>query len=100
MFNSPAKGAGQLFPSPAKGHVDPGLSGAQSSDAQALVDAALSGYYLRKDVNDVLVTKDPTIAEGSLAQSKVQNLTTDLAVRATTQQLADAIATKEPTITE
>ena len=27
MFNSPAGGSGELFPSPAKGHTDEGLTG-------------------------------------------------------------------------
>ena len=93
MFHSPANGAGELFPSPAKRHVDPGLSGAQSSDAKALVGAALSGYYPRSDVNDVLATKEPVIADGGLAQTKVANLVSDISARATTQQLANVIAT-------
>ena len=42
MFNSPAGGSGELFPSPAKGHIDEVLSGEQSSDAQTLIKTALS----------------------------------------------------------
>ncbi len=55
MFNSPAGGSsGELFPSPSKGHIDDGLSGEQSSDAQTLIDTALSGYYPKGDVNNLL----------------------------------------------
>ena len=72
MFNSPAQGgSGELSPSPAKGHIDEGLSGEQSSDAQTLRNTALSGYYPKGDVNNLLAWKQPTIGEGSLAQSKV-----------------------------
>ena len=46
----------------------------------------------------MLAGKQPNIGEGSLAQSKVQNLTSDLAAKASTQQLTDAIATREPVI--
>ena len=99
MFNSPAGGSGELFPSPAKGHTDQGLSGEQSSDAQTLIDSALSGYYPRGTVDNLLAGKQPTIAEGSLAQSKIKNLTGDLAAKASTQQLADGLAAKHPLIT-
>ncbi len=112
MFNSPAGGSGELFPSPVKGHTDEGLSGEQSSDTQTLIDSALSGYYQRGTVDNLLAGKQPTIGEGSLsqskvtnlvadlagkqpivgegslAQSKVHNLTSDLAAKASTQQLA------------
>ena len=54
MFNSPAGGSGELFPFPAKGHADQGLSGEQSSDAQTLIDSALSGYYPRGTVDNLL----------------------------------------------
>ncbi len=64
------------------------------------MDAALSGYYKRGETDDLLAGKEPTITAGSFAQSTVQNLRSDLAARATTQQLTDAIATREPTITE
>ena len=70
MFNSPG-GSGELFPSPAKGHTDEGLSGEQSSDAQTLIDSALSGYYPRGTADNLLAGKQPTIGEGSLSQSKV-----------------------------
>ena len=63
MFNSPAGGSGELFPSPAKGHTDPGLSGEQSSDAQTLIDSALSGYYPRGTVDDLLAGKQPAITK-------------------------------------
>ena len=43
--------------------------------------------------------KQPTIAEGRLAQSKIQNLTGDLAAKASSQQLADGLAQKHPLIT-
>ena len=99
MFNSPANGrAGELFPSPAKGHTDDGLSGEQSSDAQTLIDSALGGYYPRGTIDNLLAGKQPTIGEGSLSQSKVQHLTSDLATKASSQQLADAIATRQPLI--
>ena len=47
LHPSPAGGFGELFPSPAKGHVEdsPGLSDEQGAEAQALVNAALGGYY-------------------------------------------------------
>ena len=97
---SPAGGSGELFPSPAKGDYDnPGLSSAQGADAQALVDAALGGYYTRGETNDLLAGKEPAITEGSLAQTLVRNLTSDLAARATTQQLNDALAGKHPLLT-
>ena len=78
LHPSPAGGFGELFPSPAKGHVEdnPGLTDEQGAEAQALVNTALSGYYPRGDVNTLLST------------------------RATTQQLADAIATREPIFAE
>ena len=82
MFNSPAGGSGELFPSPAKGHTDQGLSGEQSSDAQTLIDSALSGYYPRGTVDNLLSGKQPTIGEGSLAHTKIQNLTSDLMAKA------------------
>ena len=63
MFNSPAGGSGELFPSPAKGHTDEGLSGEQSSDAQTLIDSALSGYYPRGTVDNLLAGKQSTIGE-------------------------------------
>ena len=49
---------------------------------------------------DAIATREPTIAENSLSQSKVQNLASTLLGKASTQQLADAIATREPTIGE
>ena len=79
MFNSPAGGSGELFPSPAKGHTDEGLSGEQTSDTQTLITSALSGYYPRGTIDALLSGKEPTIGEGSLAQTKVTNLVTDLA---------------------
>ena len=125
MFNRPAQGgSGELFPSPAKGHTDEGLSGEQSSNARTLINSALSGYYPRGTVDTLLSGKQPIIGEGSLAQSKVTNLVADLAgkqpaitegspaqskvtnlvadlsSKASSQQLADATATREPTITE
>ena len=67
MLNSPAGGSGELFPSPAKGHTDAGLSGEHSSDAQTMIDSALSGYYPRGTVDDLLAGKQPAITEGGLA---------------------------------
>ena len=61
MFNSPAGGSGELFPSPAKGDTDEGLSGEQSSYAQTMINLALSGYYPRGTVDDLLSGKQPTI---------------------------------------
>ena len=101
LHPSPAGGSGELFPSPAKGQQDnPGLTDEQGAKAQALVNAALGGYYTRGETNNLLAGKEPSIAEGGLAQSKIQNLTSDLAAKASSQQLADAIATQEPTITK
>ena len=111
MFNSPAGASGELFASPAKGHTDPGLSGEQSSDAQTLIDSALSGYYPRGTVDDLLATKEPTIGEGSLAQSKVTNLVADLAgkqpaitegglAQSKVTNLVADLAGKQPAITE
>ena len=79
MLNpSPAGGFGELFPSPAKGHQDnPGLTDEQGAEAQALVNAALGGYYMRGETNSLLAGKEPSIAEGGLAQVKVANLTSD-----------------------
>ena len=72
----PAGASDELFPSPAKSHYDnPGLSSAHGADVQALVDAALGGYYTRGETNDLL------------------------AARATTQQLNDALAGKHPLLT-
>ncbi len=101
LHPSPAGGFGELFPSPAKGHQDnPGLTDEQGAEAQALVNAALGGYYTRGETASLLAGKEPSIAEGSLAQSKIQSLTSDLAAKASSQQLADAIATREPIIAE
>ena len=101
MFNSPAGGSGgQLFPSPAKGHTNEGLSGEQSSDAQTLIDSALSGYYPRGTVDNLLSGKQPNIGEGSLAQSKVTNLVADLGAKALQADLVNGLAGKEPTIAE
>ena len=100
MFNSPAGGSGQLFPSPAKGHTNEGLSGEQSSDAQTLINSALSGYYPRGTVDALLAGKQPTITEGGLAQSKVTNLVADLGAKALQADLVSGLAGKEPTITE
>ena len=110
LHPSPAGGFGELFPSPAKGHVEdnPGLTDEQGAEAQALVNAALGGYYPKGDVNnllasratqqlaDAIATREPIFAE--LPQSRVTQLVTDLAARATTQQLGDAIATREPSL--
>ena len=101
LHPSPTGGFGELFPSPAKGHQDnPGLSDEQDAEAQALVNAALGGYYTRVEVASLLAGKEPSIAEGGLAQSKIQSLASDLAARPSSQQLADAIATREPIIAE
>ena len=43
----------------------------QGADAQALVDAALGGYYTGGETNSLLAGKEPSIAEGGLAQSKI-----------------------------
>ena len=100
MFNSPAQGgSGELFPSPAKGHTDEGLSGEQSSDAQTLIHSALSGYYTRGETNNLLASKQPSIADGGLSQIKVTNLVADLGAKASSQQLADGLAQKHPLIT-
>ena len=100
MLNSPAGGSGELFPSPAKGHIDDGLSGEQSSDAQTLINAALSGYYPRGDVDALLSGKQPTIADGGLPQAKVLGLVTDLAAKATTAFLTSGLAGKQDTIAD
>ena len=101
MFNSPAGGrSGELFPSPAKGHTNEGLSGEQSSDAQTLINSALSGYYPRGTVDTLLAGKQPTITEGGLAQSKVTNLVADLGAKALQADLVSGLAGKEPTIAE
>ena len=100
MFNSPAGGSGELLPSPAKGHVDEGLSGEQSLDAQMLINTALTGYYPRGTVDTLLSGKQPTIREGSLAQSKVTNLVADLGAKALQADLVSGLAGKQPTVTE
>ena len=88
LHPSPVGGFGELFPSPAKGHVvETGLSDEQDAEAQALLSAALSGYYTRGETASLLAGKEPSIAEGGLAQSKVQGLVSDLAARATTASL-------------
>ena len=94
LHPSPAGGLGELFPSLAKGHVEdnPGLSDEQGAEAQALVNAALGGCYTRGETASLLAGKEPSIAEGGLARVKVANLTSDLATKATTQQLADGLA--------
>ena len=68
LHPSPAGGFGELFPSPAKGHQNnPGLSDEQGAEAQALVSAALGGYT-RTETASLLAGKEPSIAEGGLAQ--------------------------------
>ena len=58
------------------------------------MNAALGGYYTRGETNTLLAGKEPSITEGGLAQSKVQNLTSNLAAKASSQQLAAAFATR------
>ena len=101
MFNSPANGrAGELFPSPAKGHVDnPGLSEAQDTDAQALIDSSLSGYYPRGTVDNLLAGKQPTIGEGSLAQDRVAGLVSDLAAKASASELTASLTAVNANLT-
>ena len=71
LHPSPVGGFGELFPSLAKGHQDnPGLSDEQDAEAQALVNAALGGYYTRVEVASLLAGKEPSIAEGRLARAK------------------------------
>ena len=50
------------------------------------------------NLNNGLAGKQPLIADGGLAQSKVLNLTSDLATKASAQQLTDAVATRHPLI--
>ena len=78
---SPAGGSGELFPSPAKGHYDtPRLTGAQGAEAQALVDAALSGYYKRGETDDLLGAKQDALTGSSSVE--VDSLTATGSVQA------------------
>ena len=101
MHPSPTGVFGELFPFPAKGHlVETGLSDEQDTEAQALLSAFLSGYYTRTETASLLAGKEPSIAEGGLAQSKVQGLAGDLAARATTASLASGLASKQDSIAD
>ena len=87
LHPSPVGGFGELFPSPAKGHQEnPGLSDEQGAEAQALVNAALGGYYTRAEVASLLAGKEPSI--GSLPQANVAGLIADLAGKASASALA------------
>ena len=99
LHPGPTGGFGELFPSPAKGH-DPGLSDEQSAEAQTLVSAALGSYYTRGETASLLAGKEPSIAEGGLAQSKVQELISDLASRASAASLASGLALKQDLIAD
>ena len=85
MFAGPAGGAGQLFSSPAKGFVLSGLNEVSETEVQGLVDEGIA-------------TREPLIADGGLAQSKVASLTTDLAAKASTVDLISGLSTKQPTL--
>ena len=62
--------------------------------------AALLAKASTQQLTDAIATREPTIGEGSLSQSKVSGLPAALLGKASTQQLTDAIATREPTIGE
>ena len=64
------------------------LSIAQVNQLQSQIDSKASLAQLTSG----LAQKEPTIAEGSLAQSKVANLTTDLAGKASAGELATVTA--------
>ena len=93
MFNSPA---GDLANFSRVRQSDTPTMAYQGNKVQMHINtalgAALSGYYPRGTVDTLLSGKQPTITEGSLSQSKIQNLTNDLAAKVSTQQLTDAIA--------
>ena len=115
LYPGPTGGFAELFPSPVKGH-DPGLSDEQNAEAQALVSAQVTLLQGQIDANAAQTTvalagKEATIAEGGLAQSKVQGLTSALAGKEPTiaegglaqnkvQGLISDLAGKEPTIAE
>ena len=65
------------------------LSIAQVNQLQGRIDSKASLAQL----NTGLAGKEPTIAEGFLAPSRVANLVRDLASKASTQQLVDAVDT-------
>ena len=61
----------------------------QRINADALLEQSIA------NLNTSLAGKQSLIADGSLAQSKIANLTSDLATKVSSQQLADGLAAKQ-----
>ena len=71
----------------------------QEANAQRIqVDTRIEADLL--DLTNGLAGKEPVIAEGGLAQSKVTNLVSDLAGKASTAALTNGLVGKEPVIGE
>ena len=66
----------------------------QRINADALLEQSIA------NLNTGLALKQPLIADAGLAQSKVLNLTSDLAAKASSQQLADGLAAKQNTVVD
>ena len=69
MFNSPAGGAGRLFPSPVSGVVSPA---AQIAEGELVIEQV-------SQLSSQLAQKQNLIGPGELPQDRVANLSSDLA---------------------
>ena len=68
--------------------------------SQTTLEEELDKKASTQELVQAIATREPIIAEGSLSQSKIQNLASDLAAKASTQQLADRLATKQAIVTD
>ena len=68
--------------------------------SQTTLEEELDKKASTQELVQAIATREPTITEGSLAQSKIQNLTSDFAAKASSQQLADGLAAKQNTIVD
>ena len=84
LFNSPAGGAGRLFPSPVSGVVPPA---AQIAEGELVIEQV-------SQLSSQLAQKQNIIGPGGLSQDRVANLTSDLAGKADSASTSAALNAK------
>ena len=84
MFNSPAGGAGRLFPSPVSGVVSPA---AQIAEGELVIEQV-------SQLSSQLAQKQNIIGPGGLSQDRVANLTSDLGLKADATSTTAALNAK------
>ena len=84
IFNSPACGAGRLFPSPVSGVVSPA---AQIAEGELVIEQV-------SQLSSQLAQKQNIIGPGGLSQDRVANLTSDLLLKADATSTTAALAGK------